>query len=86
MYELTRWVPKSAERQGGVRVIPLTHVIRSAHVMPNSMDGGEAGANRWYVNNYIDWDQYQVLYDPEFISNGIRQAHELSRQFERRLQ
>ncbi len=31
------------------------------------------------VNNYIDWDQYNTLYDEEFLEKGRRKADELDR-------
>ena len=34
------------------------------------------------VNNYIDWDQYNTLYDPNFLQNGKRLAKQLARQLD----
>jgi hypothetical protein len=87
MYELMRWpgvVAGSPERRAGVRAIPLVQVVRGAHVMGNSVDGDEASATRWFINNYVDWDQFQDLYDGNFLSNGVRQAEDFFQQFERR--
>ncbi len=28
----------------------------------------------FYVNNYIDWDQFNQLYDPDWMEKGIRNA------------
>lgn len=42
----------------------MSTVIRSAHVVPS----GKAGL--FYINNFIDWDQYNTLYDLESSENG----------------
>jgi hypothetical protein len=55
----------------------LESVIRSAHVIPTS-----AEHESFYVNNYIDWDQYNMLYDPNFLQNGKRLAKQLARQLD----
>ena len=55
----------------------LENVIRSAHVIPIS-----AEHESFYVNNYIDWDQYNTLYDPDFLRNGKRLAKQLARQLD----
>jgi hypothetical protein len=55
----------------------LESVIRSAHVIPTS-----AEHESFYVNNYIDWDQYNTLYDPNFLQNGKRLAKQLARQLD----
>lgn len=55
----------------------LENVIRSAHVIPTS-----AEHESFYVNNYIDWDQYNTLYDPDFLRNGKRLAKQLARQLD----
>ncbi len=28
----------------------------------------------FYINNYIDWDQFNQLYDPDWMEKGIRNA------------
>ena len=55
----------------------LENVIRSAHVIPTSAEN-----DSFYVNNYIDWDQYNTLYDPEFLRNGKRLAKQLARRLD----
>jgi hypothetical protein len=57
----------------------LENVIRSVHVIPTS-----AEHESFYVNNYIDWDHYNTLYDPDFLRNGNlkRLAKQLARQLD----
>ena len=38
-----------------------SEVLQSAHVILRDTEG-----NTFYLNNYIDWDQFNQLYDPEW--------------------
>jgi hypothetical protein len=58
----------------------LENVVRSAHVIPATPEH-----ETFYVNNYIDWDQYNTLYDPEFLQKGKRLAQQLGKQLEREM-
>ena len=42
------------------RFYKISEVLLSTHVMPRDGEG-----NTSYFNNYIDWDQFNQLYDPE---------------------
>ncbi|KAI9840208.1 MAG: hypothetical protein M1837_001836 [Sclerophora amabilis] len=70
MVEVERW-PESRARQprnlGQRRFYGMSTILRSAHVIP-------ARDKVSYVNNYIDWDQYNTLYEPDFLNNGTRIA------------
>lgn len=61
------------------KVILLPNIVRSAHVVP-------AGPNPtfWYINNYIDWDQFNTLYNPEFLSIGTRVADKIATSYGKR--
>ena len=65
---------KNPRKLGHRRFYEMSNVIRSAHVVP-------AGKGRSYINNYIDWDQYNTLYDVDFINNGTRVADRVAREF-----
>ena len=65
---------KNPRKLGHRRFYEMSNVIRSAHVVP-------AGKGRSYINNYIDWDQYNTLYDVDFINNGMRVADRVAREF-----
>ena len=32
----------------------------------------------FYINNYIDWDQFNQLYDPDWMDKGIKNADAVS--------
>jgi hypothetical protein len=55
---------------GQRRFYRLELVVRSAHLVPveDSMDGPT-----FYINPYIDWDQYATIYDPDFQAHNDRQ-------------
>ncbi len=36
----------------------------------------------FFVNNYIDWDQLNKLYDPDWIEKGIKNANAVIRKLE----
>ncbi len=45
---------------GAHRIIEISSILCSAHVVPKDQDKVV-----FYVNNYIDWDQFNQLYDPK---------------------
>ena len=45
---------------GAYRIIEISSVLRSAHVVSRDQDKFV-----FYVNNYINWDQFNQLYDPD---------------------
>ncbi len=51
------------------RIIEISSVLRSVHVVPRDQDKVV-----FYVNNYINWDQFNQLYDSDWIEKGIRNA------------
>ncbi len=52
----------------------LTNVIRSAHVMLMNEN-----MNIYYVNNYIDWNQYNTLYNEDFLKKKRQKMNELDK-------
>ena len=58
----------------GQRIYDISTVIRSAHLVPKDLN-----QTIFYVNNFIDWDQYNTIYEEDFLSNGIRTADSLAR-------
>ncbi len=52
----------------------LINVIQSAHVMFMNEN-----MNIYYVNNYIDWDQYNTLYDEDFLKKKHQKINELNK-------
>ncbi|TAQ90574.1 hypothetical protein B7494_g1099 [Chlorociboria aeruginascens] len=66
MIEVTRPPIPTADRPRvlkGRRFYNLSLVLRSAHIIPASNNILEKPTDIFYINNYIDWDQYQVLYE-----------------------
>jgi hypothetical protein len=53
----------------------MENVLRSAHLIPTkSRTEVEDGRVVFYVNNYVDWEQYNTLYDADFVKTGRRLA------------
>lgn len=45
---------------GAHRIIEILSVLRNGHVIPRDQD-----KLVFYVNNYIDWNQFNGLYNPD---------------------
>ena len=56
------------------RIIKVSSVLRSTYVVPRDQDRAV-----FYVNNYIDWDQFNQLYDADWFNKGIRNANAVAR-------
>ena len=72
MVELNKWHASTAENPcnlGAHRIIEVSLILRNAHVV--SMDQDRMV---FYVNNYIDWDQFNQLYDADWFNKGIWNA------------
>ena len=52
----------------------MSIILRSAYVVPIGLQDGT-----YYINNYIDWDIYNIIYDPDFFSQGMRAAYDYGR-------
>ena len=77
MVELEKLYASTAENPcnlGAHRIIEVSSVLRSAHVVPRDQDRAV-----FYVNNYIDWDQFNQLYDADWFNKGIRNADAVAR-------
>ena len=69
----------------GRRFYGLSSVLRSAHIIPAMDNVDKRLTDIFYINNYIDWDQYQVLFEDDWEEKGrerarlIKQQHELAK-------
>ncbi len=78
--ELERWRASTAEHPrnlGAYRIVEISSILRSAHVVPRDQE-----KNVFYVNNYIDWDQFNQLYAPDWLEKGVRNADAVARRLE----
>ena len=46
---------------GGQQFYKISEILQSAHIILKDIEG-----NTFYLNNYIDWDQFNQLYDLEW--------------------
>ena len=63
MVELDKWQASMAENPcnlGAHRIIEVSSVLHSVHIVPRDQD-----RMVFYVNNYIDWDQFNQLYNAD---------------------
>ncbi|KAH5665864.1 hypothetical protein HBI44_224430 [Parastagonospora nodorum] len=55
----------------------LSTIIRSVHLVPRDLPNLTTRTTMsYYVNNYIDWDEYNCLYSPTFNINLLRTLRE----------
>ncbi|KAH4105295.1 hypothetical protein HBH46_088780 [Parastagonospora nodorum] len=58
----------------------LSTIIRSVHLVPRDLPNSTTRTTMsYYVNNYIDWDEYNRLYSPIFDINLLRTLREYRR-------
>ena len=67
-------IAENPRNLGAHRIIEISSVLRSAHLVPRDQDKFV-----FYVNNYIHWDQFNQFYDPDWIEKGIRNADTIAR-------
>ncbi len=48
------------------KIIKISLVLYSAYIVPRDQDKVV-----FYINNYIDWDQFNQLYDPDWMEKSI---------------
>ena len=56
------------------QIIGILLVLHNTHVIPRDQDKFV-----FYVNNYIDWDQFNQLYDPNWMKKGVQNADAVAR-------
>lgn len=72
--EVMRWVNRGAtDKVHGMFEVKNIPVSTSRN--PN-LEPSNEHCTKFYVNNFIDWDQYNTIYDPDFLSNGTKAADE----------
>ncbi len=62
-------ITENLRNLGAHWIIKISLVLHSAHVVPRNQDKVV-----FYVNNYIDWDQFNQLYDLDWMEKDIRNA------------
>ena len=53
----------------------MSTILRNAHIISTGITG------LYYVNNCVDWDHYNTIFDPEFLANGIRDADRIAMEY-----
>jgi hypothetical protein len=55
----------------------LTTIVRPVHLVPKELSGvAGLSSSSYYVNNYIDWDEYNRLYSSTFNRDWTRTVRE----------
>ena len=77
MVELDKWHALMAENPCNLSahcIIEVSLVLHSANVVPRDQD-----KMVFYVNNYIDWDQFNQLYNADWFKKSIQNADAVAR-------
>ena len=77
MIELEKMRALNAENPrnlGAHRIIEISSVLRSTHIV-----SGDQDKFVFYINNHIDWDQFNQLYDPDWMEKDIKNADAVAR-------
>ena len=77
MFEVERHPINNARnprKLGPRRIYEMPTIIRSAHVVPSNEQG-----TRMFVNNWLDLESYNTLFDKDWKAKGIREADRLAR-------
>ncbi len=67
-------ITENPRNLGANKIIEISSVLCSAHVVPRDKDKFV-----FYVNNYIDWDQFNQLYHLDMIEKSIRNIDVVAR-------
>jgi hypothetical protein len=54
----------------------MSTILRSAYIIPTSTRG------LYYVNNYIDEDYYNAIFNPKFLANSLRDADRIAKEYQ----
>ena len=77
MLELEPWknAPTAHPRMlGAIRFYGMSAILQSVHLVPDNGEG-------YYVNNYVDWDTYNIIYDDSFLENETRRAMQYEKSY-----
>ena len=81
MFEVEKWPASSSgslRNLGPLRFYPISTVINTAHLVPTNVS-----ASKFYVNNWVNWEAYNTIYDPDFLDTNRQAAVKLARSFKR---
>ena len=65
---------KNLYNVGAHQIIEISSILYSAHIFPKDQDKFV-----FYINNYIHWDQFNQLYNPDWMEKSIRNADVITR-------
>ena len=68
MFEVEKWpvsILEHSRNLGPLRFYKIPTVISCAHLVP-----ADILANKLYVNNWVNWESYNTIYDSDFLDNN----------------
>ena len=81
MIEVEDFPNHMALGQGGkIRCYDIQSIHRSVHAVPARLDDD---SRLWYVNNFIDWDSYNTLFNLDWREENKREVTRVKRRLRR---
>ena len=65
--KVKRWPHSNRQVLRGGRFYSMPSILQNTHVIP----AATSCPDLYYINNYINWDQYNTLYLDNFLEEGI---------------
>ena len=75
MVEVENWLQirtQNPRNIGHRYFFDMSIILQSAYIIPTNTTG------LYYVNNYVDWDYYNTIFDLEFLANSIRDVDKIA--------
>jgi hypothetical protein len=70
MIELKNWKNEIARNSRNLKtnkIYDISNVVWNVHVVLSEFE-------HYYVNNYVNWDTYNIVYDENFLKNKIKRV------------
>ena len=84
MSEVREWPSTASYRATklqSVRVYELAHIVKAVHLVPADLPESEVDPPRYFVNNWVDWESYNTIYDADFLTVDRVEAEASQRRF-----
>ena len=78
MMKVKTWHANDARNSHNIDVwqfYQMFTILHNAHVISIELQN-----NTYYINNYIDWNTYNIIYDSDFFSQEMRAACDYKKQ------
>ncbi len=68
--KMRAWTAKHLRNLGAYHIVEIFSILRSVLVVPKNQE-----KIVFYINNYVDWDQFNQLYTPNWLEKSVQNAN-----------